>query len=63
MDTYHAAYWSDPCFTSSEEEEEICRDNRMALVGIHTYILHAQTRLVNMLKLETRCRFIKMFHA
>ena len=26
MDTYHAAFWSDPCFTSSEEE--ISRDSR-----------------------------------
>ena len=23
MDTYHAAYWSDPCYTCSDEEEEI----------------------------------------
>ncbi|KAM9518215.1 uncharacterized protein ACWYII_044800 isoform 2-T2 [Salvelinus alpinus] len=26
MDTYHAAYWSDPCYTSSEEEEDDSRD-------------------------------------
>ena len=26
MDTYNAALWSDPCYTSSsDEEEEICR--------------------------------------
>ena len=24
MDTYHAAFWSDPCYTSSSDEEEIC---------------------------------------
>ena len=24
MDTYHAAHWSDPCYSSSEEEEESC---------------------------------------
>ena len=23
MDTYHAAFWSDPCYTSSDEEENL----------------------------------------
>ena len=26
MDTYHAAYWSDPCYTASDEEEEILQE-------------------------------------
>jgi hypothetical protein len=37
MDTYFAAYWSDSCFTSSEEEEEICCD---------TDVLHFPNRLI-----------------